>query len=148
MNTPPDYVIRDFVPGDDDPLVFDSWMKACTMSGDPRFRWPLEARKLHRALIAELLRECPAKVAAHPEHATVLYGWICGGLTDSGLQVLHMIFVRKGWREHGIGTALLKTLFPALGEREIYYTHRTQGARRMEKKLQGIWYPYLLQELI
>lgn len=149
MNQPPVYEIRDYDGETDDCLVFDSWTKACRFSCVPQLRWPGEMRRIHRQLISDLLANCPAKVAAIPGNPRVIYGWGCGGLLpDSGLQVLHMLYVRAGWRERGIGTALLKSLLPAVGDSEIYYTHRTQGALKWGKRHKGIWNPYLLQELV
>lgn len=140
------YIVRDFVPEQDDPLVFDSWMQQAKYSCCPRFRWPPELRREHRQLIHHLTRTNPVLVAGLKDRPLVIYGWACGGLTESGLQVLHMAFVRKDFRGQGIARALLEQLLPHFGKREIYYTHRTQHALKMEKRFQGVWYPYFNQE--
>jgi GNAT superfamily N-acetyltransferase len=144
---PPVHIVRPYDAELDDPLVFDSWtkqMRRCM----PASHWEYEELQKHRMVIARLLRECPVRVACHPEKHFVIYSYACAGLTLDGRQVIHMVFTRGDWRGRGLASELLNDVLPHFRSAPTFYTHNTRTVRKLERPWRLTFHPYLLQELV
>lgn len=91
-------------------------------------------------VVAPLIARCPPLIACCPEDVTQLYGWICAEKAD---QVLHFLYVRQTWRMGGIGTTLLRCIFPDLGARTIYVTHPSRAMKFHVERWRLKYNPYL-----
>jgi GNAT superfamily N-acetyltransferase len=144
----PPNVIRAYIPGDegDDPLVYDSWMHQIRRC-HPWCAWPRPVFDRYRETVAYLLANSRTILAVHPTKTMVYYGWACGGVTEDGLQVLHMIYVRDQWRRRHIATKLLDHLLPAFKEEPIYFSQKTKVWPHYRPRWQLHHHPYMVEEL-
>ena len=144
----PEHVIRPFVDGQDDNLIFDSWMRQIARAW-PSSRWPRDVWHGHRVAVRRALAASRSIVASYPQSPIVIYGYACGGLTEEGHQVLHMVYVRDPWRGRGLATRLIREVLPHFRDARTYYTHIPRSARRLERPWNMTYHPYMMsQELV
>jgi GNAT superfamily N-acetyltransferase len=106
--------------------IVKSWVRS--MSGQfPYSRMSAKGVNKYAKRVSALLDTGVTVVACDPENDDVVYGFACG---ESGEYLgvesptLHFVWVRKPFRRNGIGTSLVRTIFPA-GE-PLIYTHITK----------------------
>ena len=87
--------------------------------------------------VKALLSSTATVVACDPVKDDIVYGFACGE-TGKYLGVeaptLHYVWVRNKFRRHGLGTALVRTMFPKDGP--LIYTHITKAVQyaKLKKK--------------
>lgn len=131
----------------DQGLVMSSWSKHIRRREPFRAMDGPEFRRHVRRVLGHLVERARPIMACEPGHPEQVYGWICAELLDDGddqMQVLHMLYVRRPWRRWRIGTRLLRGAFPDVGERPIYCTHPSGGARHLAKRWKLRPDPYLV----
>lgn len=85
--------------------------------------------------VEALLATAITVVACDPVNDDVIYGFACG---ESGSYLgvesptLHYVMVRHNFREHGIGTRLVRTIFP--DGAPLIYTHITKAIHHANLK--------------
>lgn len=96
----------------------------------------------HEAIIGNIAKDTPCWIAADKEHPFYIYGWGCGVVTDSGLSLLHYIFVRPEWRRRGLALAIAKQLGWQSGKKFVasHNTHFVKARWRLNMTLN----PYVL----
>lgn len=144
------YALRVYSPAVDEGLVMDSWKKVIRPS-PPFSLMQYRDVALHKTTIRDLVDRCPPVMACHKDHPEQVFGWICAEQAidprpdaEHDLQVLHMVYVRGGWRQMKIGTNLMRCSFPALGKRPVYYTHITKMSRYHVHRWLLVYNPYLV----
>lgn len=119
-------------------MFFSDWVRsyreAAAVHGCPSAVYDKEQRALIDRLLAR--RDVSVICAVNPEDQTQVYGWCCA---EPG--IVHYLYVKSIYRQHGLATAMLATATTPLK----FFTH---NARRHVDKLAaafGAHYnPYLL----
>lgn len=124
----------DLAKPDEMPLCYQSWSR--TFRAEPASqRMPDRAFYLwHRDLVDRLLASgAQVFVARDVERPVFLFGWLCAQRVGQSL-VPHYAYVKRPWRERGIGTALLVAAMERLGEgaTELLQSH---GSRQYDHRL-------------
>jgi len=134
-------VFRQYDPKGDRGVVLAPWVRQIRAM-KPFDKMDSTDFQRHKDRVIEpLIERCTPVVAAHPDASDQVFGWVCGAM-DGQDQVLHFIYVRGAFRRFGIGTALMKTQFPGLGTRPLYYTHRTAAMKHFADRWNARWDPY------
>lgn len=116
------------------PLCYQSWSR--TFRAEPASqRMPDRAFYMwHRDVVDRLLASgAQVFVARDVERPVFLFGWLCAQRVSDALAV-HFGYVKRPWRERGIGTALLVAAMERLGEgaTELLQSH---GSRQYDHRL-------------
>jgi GNAT superfamily N-acetyltransferase len=118
--------IRPARPGDRN-YIIKSWVRS--ISGQfPFSRMSPTAINKYSKRVESLIDTAITVAACDPQNDDVVYGFACG---ESGAYLgvesptLHYVWVRKPFRQRGIGTSLVRTIFPN-GE-PLIYTHITKA---------------------
>ena len=123
---------------DDAGIVFQCWARHIRKL-PPCSSWTAAELRDHMSRVTALLPRCT--VACNPAEPTQVYGFACA---DSSGLVLHMLYIRRPWRRHGIATELLRALFgETLGRDTIYITHPTEGFRNHRARWRLKFNPWL-----
>lgn len=123
---------------DDAGIVFQCWARHIRKL-PPCSSWSAEELRDHMSRVTALLPRCG--VACNPAAPAQVYGFACG---DPVWHVLHMLYIRRPWRRHGIATELLRALFgETLGRDTIYITHPTEGFRHHRARWRLKFNPWL-----
>jgi GNAT superfamily N-acetyltransferase len=93
----------------------------------------------------ELIRRCTPLLAVHPDYSGQVFGWICSEI-KRGQQILHFVYVRKPFRQMGIASALLDSVFPKLGEAPVFLTHPSKTMRYHKDRWRLHYNPYLVMQ--
>jgi GNAT superfamily N-acetyltransferase len=138
---------------DDAGIVFQCWARHIRKL-PPCSSWSAEELRDHMSRATALLPLCT--VACNPDAPTQVYGFACGcpagapstvsrapSMPGIG-HVLHMLYIRRPWRRHGIATEILRALFgETLGRDTIYITHPTEGFRHHRARWRLKFNPWL-----
>jgi len=107
--------------------IIKSWVRS--MRGQfPYSKMSSGAIRKYAKRVEALIATTITLVACDPEDGDVVYGFVCG---ESGRYLgvesptLHYVWVRKQFRQNGIGTALVRTIFP--NSEPLTYTHITKA---------------------
>jgi len=120
----PVWPVRRYRPDDKNRILSD-WGHT-NRSAEKDLRWvSRSAYDRHHANLEALLHTADVYVACDQEKDSVIYGWI---VADVEFDTLHMAFVRYDFRRNGIGTTLLRHVFPD-ESRGLSYTHRTKDIK-------------------
>lgn len=107
------------------PLVWKSWIRGHRAEPE-NLRMPARAHALWcKDVIARLLEGgARVYVARDAEHPAFLFGWLCAQRVGDAL-ACHWAYVKRPWREQGIGHALLTAAVDGLGDgaSELWQTH-------------------------
>lgn len=118
-------------------LVLKSWAR-CYRGEPANLRMPQRAFYLwQRDMIDRLLeRGATVLVARDAERPAFLFGWLCAERLGRALAV-HYAFVKRAFRERGIGHAMLAAAVERLGDgaEELWQTH---GCMELDAKLRGM----------
>ena len=138
-------LLRRFDPRVDLQLVKNSWCKQIRPprgNGRPckvqpfSYMTPEEFAR-HSLLIDSLLYQASTWVACSDDCPEQAFGYVCGDNQTHPdghhVQVLHMVYVRSGWRRRGIADKLLIRLYPHFREQPIYYTHSVKAERAVPR---------------
>lgn len=110
---------------DDVRLVLDSWLKSYRISPWAGCVPNHLYYDVHHECIEQLLaRGAEVLVAAAKHDKTRILGWICTERTRD-LNVIHFIYVKDPFRQRGLASHLLETVF-GTQENRIHYTFRTR----------------------
>ena len=96
--------LRDARP-DEMRYVLATWVNSHLSRYPGRHRW--QARKVHRAFLANLLEGQPCKIIVAATEPDCLHGWACA---VPG-QTLHYCYVPRELREEGLGRRLIQAAF-------------------------------------
>lgn len=137
---------------DDAALVIDSW---CTSYARSPVTGPIspELFKIEqRARINRLLPKSKQIVAAFTEDPRMVYGWVCYRplREDTDHPLIHYMAVKPEYQGRGIGKSLLDLVRQACGKTSldpVFFTHWTVPCRRLERKWNIVYDPYLLEIL-
>lgn len=106
-------------------FVYETWTRDYSRQPSMR-RMPQQAYyPYQRGVVAALLgRPGTSVLVAHDaEDHDQVYGWVCSEL-EGGTFVLHYVYVKRPFRELGIGHALLSEALERAGDvSELVYTH-------------------------
>jgi hypothetical protein len=117
----------------DAPYIIKSWVRSLEKQFPYSEMSPAAVGKMAKRIEA-LLAISACVVACDPVNDDVIYGFACGSCGRYlGVEAptLHYVWVRRGqsgtpgFRHNGIGTALVKKLFPS--NEAIIYTHITKA---------------------
>ncbi len=125
----------------DAPFIFNSWLKCNRHS---RFALQMQNEVYftqHHKLIEGLLRHCSVVIACNPNDIAQIYGYAVGEKID-GHSVIHFIYVKESYRKLGIALTLLQSVGYELGL-PYFFTQKTHGAEKYEKRFPMIYNPYL-----
>lgn len=74
-------------------------------------------------------------VAADRVDPDTIFGWLCAEVVNEDL-VVHFIYVRKAFQDHGVGTTLIRELIEMEPDADrVIYTHQTKAGRRWAEKM-------------
>lgn len=111
----------------DAPYIIKSWVRSLQKQF-PFSEMSAKAVRKYARRVEALLATTVCVVACDKENGDVIYGFACG---DCGKYLgiesptLHYVWVRRSFRQNGIGTCLIRTLFQN-GE-PLIYTHTTKA---------------------
>lgn len=97
-------VIRRRIPGDDDDLIYNSWIK-CLGQYDPFSKldrsWYSTAQ---HGVISKLLGVSDVYIAQHQTYEDQIYGYLVG---DSERRLLHWVYTKAPFRKAHVATRLM-----------------------------------------
>jgi GNAT superfamily N-acetyltransferase len=142
--------IREGEPSDA-PFLLSGWL--CSHRHSPS-SWGIKGPTYygeHRRIVEALLRRCTVLIACDPAEPAIIHGWCVAEVVDS-LLLVHFIYVRGGFQDLGIGTALVKYLLDACPDTPaLACTHMTKSGyswfRKMVRRgtpVPLIYNPYLV----
>ena len=106
-------------------LVWNSWLKSYRCEPESQ-RMPARAYHLWQKDIVQRLLDGGARVyvARDAERPVFLFGWLCAQRVGDAL-ACHYAFVKRSFRERGVGHALLAAAVDQLGDgaSELWQTH-------------------------
>ena len=88
----------------------------------------------HRQVLERILDRCGALVDCNDEYQQQIRGYVVAEIADD-VPVLHMVYVRSGYREKGRASALVRSIVKGLGRIPLSHTHRF----RVEMVKPGAW---------
>lgn len=119
----------------DVPFILDSWLNSFRHAYHTRgMDGPVYFQE-QRRVVETLLRRCSVLVACDSGEPSSVWGYAVGEEIDSYL-VVHFVYVRAGFQDHGIGTDLMKAFLAASPHTvALVYTHQTKAGRRWAEKM-------------
>lgn len=141
----PVLLVRPYEVDVDHQFVLANWRRHIA-DLSPFCRWNAEERAAHSdGVLEELVKRARPLMAADPDDATHLYGFVCGEHRGE-LQVLHFVYVSRWARRRGFATALLRHEFPGLGQRALYHTHPGAAVPFHRERWKLRFNPYLVRQ--
>jgi ribosomal protein S18 acetylase RimI-like enzyme len=92
----------------------------------------------HHAIVEGLLSRSTAIIACNPEDPDHIVGYI---VFEDG--VIHWLYVKKPFRQRGIGRELLAIAYKDFADEQVHYSHSSRIARAVAQKIGAIYDPYL-----
>jgi GNAT superfamily N-acetyltransferase len=127
---------------EDIPFIFNSWLKSYRSSTFAKGISSTVYFSEHHKVIRRIIDSSTIIIACNEEEPSQIYGWICAGKTD-GIFTLHYTYVKKPFRNFGLGKQLLNA-FEHDPTYAAIYTHQTTHATRLAGKYNFVYHPYVL----
>lgn len=80
----------------------------------------------HTRVVKEFTSRGRTVIACSPDDDDVLCGFACGELHETGVRVVHYVYVKPPTRGLGIARALVQSVLEAYGDGEVVVSHVTK----------------------
>jgi GNAT superfamily N-acetyltransferase len=120
----------------DKPFIYSSFLKGLYYDNDHFNKMQKDEFMLHyKAIVESLLTTGNTKVACLGDDENILVGYAVYNHND---EALHWVYVKKDWRNQGIGVYLLEPL-------PKYFTHYSKAGLLLKDKIPNITFnPFIL----
>lgn len=126
----------------DEPFIFNSWMKSFQSSPFANGLAPELYFKFQHKLIEEVFGCHMIKVAHHADDPNQIFGYIAYEYSEPQTVVIHYCFVKQAFRKMGIAKQLWTAVVGELTS--IYHTHQNENTKPAAlRKLRTTYNPYL-----
>ncbi len=138
---PTEVEFRSYNEQTDKGVVFAPWARQIRAEQPFGKMDPKEFERHKETVIASLVDRCKPVMAAPPGEKYQVYGWCCAERREDR-NILYFVYIRGVFRRFGIGTALMKMVFPKLGIDRLYFTHKTAAVKHFMDRWNAVWDPY------